>query len=124
MISVKHFMDAAEPADGVRVWVEPTGLTRDLSEWCSVHQLWPAVAPPKKVWQFFQSHPDEWEIFRGQYHDYLAHSPHKPRLQELACELRNGSITLLHQGPTPEHNSAEALREFLQELESYCPRPQ
>ena len=45
MIKIKHFMDAREEDDGERLWVEPTGLTKDLVEWCAVDHLLPHLGP-------------------------------------------------------------------------------
>ena len=122
MIAIKHFLEEIEPADGLRIWVEPIGLTRDLAEWCQVHNLLSHVAPPAALWHWFQNHPDGYEFFRGRYHQWLAKSPYMPALQELACAARRQNITLLHQEDDGEHNTASALQEFLGELEAYCPR--
>jgi uncharacterized protein YeaO (DUF488 family) len=122
MISVKHFLDTVELVDGQRIWVEPIGLTRDLTEWCQVHNRLTHVAPPESLWHWFQNHPESYEFFRGRYHQWLAHSPYVPALRDLACAGRKQNITLLHQEDDAEHNTASALQEFLSELEAYCPR--
>jgi hypothetical protein len=36
MIKVKHLLDPIESDDGERIWIEPIGLTRDLSEMCAI----------------------------------------------------------------------------------------
>ena len=122
MIKIKHILDNLEPDDGVRLWVEPIGVTRDLREWCKVDQLLCHVGPPRDVWDWFEEHPDGYEAFRGQYHEWLGHSPYRAALQKLACAGMRENFTLVHQGEDCEHNSATALREFLSELEAYCPR--
>lgn len=122
MIKVKHFLDASEDNDGLRMWVEPIGLVKDLQEWCHVDHIMPHLGPPRDVWEWFEAHPDGYEAFRGQYHDSLAHSHYRPALQRLACAGIRENFTLLHGGDDPEHNCATALREFISELEAYCPR--
>src|SRR5688500_12791468 len=72
MIKVKHLMDAVEPDDGARFWVEPIGLTRDLRQWCSVGATLPQVAPPSQLTKWFDRHPEAYDVFRGCYHDHLA----------------------------------------------------
>ncbi|HXE53419.1 MAG TPA: DUF488 family protein [Tepidisphaeraceae bacterium] len=124
MIKVKHLFDAAEADDGVRMWVEPCGLTKDLREWCKVEQVMPHLGPPKDVWDWFGEHPDGYEYFRGQYHEALGHSHYRPALQRLACAGMRENFTLLHAEDDCEHNTATALREFISELEAYCPPEQ
>jgi uncharacterized protein YeaO (DUF488 family) len=121
MIKIKHLMDAAEPDDGDRLWIEPHGLTKDLCEWCRVNHLVPHLGPPVKLWEWFSDHPDGYDFFRARYHEALADGPYKPALQQLACIGARDNFTLLHTGDDPEHNTATALYEFLSELEAYCP---
>ena len=122
MIKIKHLLDAVEPDDGQRISVEPINLTRDLREWCKVDHVLCHLGPPKKLWEWFEEHPDGYDYFRAQYHDALTKSVYKPALQQLACAGIRETFTLLHQGDDPGHNSATALHEFLTELEAYCPR--
>jgi len=121
MIHVKHFMDTVEADDGQRIWVEPIGLTHDLRGWCCVQRMLLNVAPPRQLWEWFNSNPEGYEFFRGKYHEWLSRSPYMPALQELAYAGLHENLTLLHQGDHPEHNSAMALHDFLIELEAYCP---
>jgi uncharacterized protein YeaO (DUF488 family) len=121
MIIIKHFMDQIEADDGSRIWVEPIGLTRDLTGWCEVDHTLCHVAPPRDLWEWFADHPDGYGYFRERYHDWLSNSPYLPSLKELAWAATRENITLLHQSEDNEHNSAMALYEFLSELEAYCP---
>ena len=122
MIKVKHVFDAVETDDGLRMWVEPTGLTKDLREWCRVDHVMPHLGPPRDVWQWYAEHPDGYEVFRGQYHECLSRSPYRPALQKLACAAIRETFTLVHAADDGEHNCATALRDFISELEAYCPR--
>lgn len=124
MIKVKHLLDAVEADDGLRMWVEPSGLTKDLREWCKVEHVMPHLGPPKDIWEWFEAHPDGYEVFRGQYHEALGHSRYRPALQRLACAAMRENFTLLHTADDCEHNCATALREFISELEAYCPPEQ
>jgi uncharacterized protein YeaO (DUF488 family) len=121
MIKIKHFLDAAEPDDGQRMWVEPIGLTQDLRELCKVSEISSCLGPPRELWQWFAEHPDGYDLFRAKYHEALKQGPHGQTLLQIACAAQQRPITLLHQGDDPAHNTATALYEFLTELEAYCP---
>jgi len=118
MIKVKHFMDAAEPDDGMRIWVEPIGLTRDLVNWCEVDYVLRHLGPPLPLWDWLEEHPgpDAYDYFRGIYHEHLARSHYAVALRHLALASAEDNCTLLHQSDDPAHNSAVALYEFLSEL--------
>jgi len=121
MIKIKHLFDAAEKDDGMRLWVEPIGLCKDLCEWCQVNQLMCQVAPPMHLWEWFEKHPDGYGHFRGTYHEVLSKSAWRPALQQLASASQKQNFTLIHQGDDPAQNTATALYEFIVELQSYCP---
>jgi uncharacterized protein YeaO (DUF488 family) len=121
MIKIKHFLDGLDVNDGVRVWIEPIGVTRDLRQWCSIDHLLTAVAPPVQLWRWFAEHPDGYDYFRGRYHECLSRSPHRHVLQQLVWAAAEEDFTLLHQGDDPTHNTATALYEFLAELAAYLP---
>lgn len=122
MIKLKHFLEAAEPDDGQRIWAEPLGLTRDLREWCHVDLMMSHLGPPRELWDWFNEHPDGYDFFRGRYHENLKQSSYGDTLYNLACTAVREDITLLYDGEDPEHNTATALYEFISELEAYCPR--
>jgi uncharacterized protein YeaO (DUF488 family) len=120
MIKVKHLMDEVEHDDGQRLWVEPIGLTRDMREWCSVHEVLPQFGPPIALWRLLETRPEEaYDYFRGRYHEHLAAGQLKPALQALAQAGMHENFTLLHQSLDREHNTATALRDFISELEAY-----
>lgn len=121
MIKLKHFMEAVEEDDGKRLWIEPIGLTRDLVDWCRIDHVLSHLGPPLKVWEWFEEHPDGYEVFRGQYHQALASGPYRPALQHLAAAAARDNFTLTYQGDDPQHNTATALYEFLSELSAYKP---
>ena len=121
MINIKHFLDPVEPDDGLRLWVEPIGLTRDLRSWCSVHCVLTQLAPPREVCNWFERHggADAYEYFRALYHEHLSAEPCAEPARELAGHAACHDVTLLHQGDDPAHNTATALYEYLSELSQY-----
>lgn len=121
MIQVKHLLEAVEPDDGQRIWVEPIGLTLDLRDWCKVDHVLSNFGPPLHLWRWYESHPQGYEYFRAKYHEALSSSAHKSMLIDLATAARQANFTLIHQGDDPEHNTATALYEFLSELQAYAP---
>lgn len=116
MIKVKHLMDAVEPDDGQRLWVEWTGLARDLREWCKVDHVLSHLGPARAASDQFEEHPDAYDEFRAKYHEALAASPYKVALQHLARASSHENFTLLHVGDDPNQNAAAALHEYLSEL--------
>jgi uncharacterized protein YeaO (DUF488 family) len=120
MIKIKHLLDDVEKDDGDRLWVEPIGVTADLREWCQVQYVLSDLGPPKKLWEWFQNHPDGYEYFRGKYHEHLSHGRRRKAARHLAAAAFQEDFTLVHQGDDPERNSATALYEFLTELQAYA----
>jgi len=119
MIFVKHFMDAPEPDDGVRMWVEPIELVPELRRWCCVDHCLTHVGPPADLRQWFADHALEYEEFRGRYHEHLAKGPYKRVLHDFAvAAVGTENVTLLHDEDDPSHNSATAFAEYLTELSS------
>jgi uncharacterized protein YeaO (DUF488 family) len=121
MFKVKHFMDAVEADDGMRLWVEPFGLTRDLRDMCWVAHVLPRFGPPRDLRLWFDAHPDGYQYFRSRYHEHLDRSDVKPLMEQLAAKAIVENVTLLHQGSDPEWNTGMALYEYLSELQAYCP---
>jgi uncharacterized protein YeaO (DUF488 family) len=119
MIKVKHLMDALEADDGLRISVEPVGLTLDLIQWCRVDHVLTHLGPARRLWDWFDEHPDGWDYFRAKYHEHLARGPYRPALQAMAQAAMTENLTLLHTGDDPNHNTAAALHEFLVELQAY-----
>jgi uncharacterized protein YeaO (DUF488 family) len=119
MIKVKQVLDDLEKDDGLRVWVEPIGCTRDLQELCRIDRVESRLGPSVHLWRWFEQHPGAYDYFRAQYHELLHNGPHRAALEDLIRASRVGTVTLLHQSDNPVHNTAMALYEFLCELEAY-----
>lgn len=121
MMKIKHFLDAIEPDDGQRLWVEPIGLTLELQEWCQINQVASHLGPNLKLWRWFEKHPDGYDYFRGKYHEALAKGSNSEALRQLVQAASKQNVTLIYEGSDPQHNTAVALYEFLSELEAWCP---
>jgi uncharacterized protein YeaO (DUF488 family) len=119
MIKIKHFMEAKEADDGERLWVEPIKLTKDLIEWCAVDHVLVHLGPPMELCEWFEEHPDGYDYFRGNYHEFLTKNGLRKPLWQLAKAGLNENFTLLHQGDDAEHNTATALYEYLNELSAH-----
>lgn len=119
MIKIKHFMDAREEDDGERLWVESVNLTKDLVEWCQVDHVLVHLGPPAELRDWFEEHPDGYDYFRGNYHEFLTKNGLRKPLWQLAKAGLNENFTLLHQGDDAEHNTATALYEYLNELSAH-----
>ncbi|MGC4033919.1 MAG: DUF488 family protein [Tepidisphaeraceae bacterium] len=120
MFKVKNVFDAIEADDGLRLWVEPIGLTRDLTDWCQVHDAKAGLAPDRLLAAWFDRHPDGYDFFRGRYHESLRAGPHMTELRDLAVLGQRENVTLLHQSANANENAASALHEFLTELQAYA----
>ena len=113
MIKVKSIFDPVEADDGVRIWVEPIGLTRDLQQWCDVDYVLPQLGPPLRVWNELHEHPDRYDYFAAEYYAFLDQEPRRTTLAQLAALSASRQLTLLHEGDDPCRNSATVLFEFL-----------
>lgn len=120
MVKAKHFMETLEADDGLRAWVEPIGLTKDLQEWCSVDEVLLILGPPRGLSEWFEAHPGEYEEFRGRYHRWLSASPYRPSLEKIARNSSSADVTFLHASDDADHNCASALKEFIAELAASC----
>lgn len=118
MIKIKHLLDEKDSEDGLRIWVEPVGVTRDLRELCSIDHLLHATAPPRALWQWLAGHPNDYHLFRAHYHAWLGQSAYRRLLRQLARSARRHNLTFVHQGDDPDQNTAAALRDFLVQLQA------
>jgi uncharacterized protein YeaO (DUF488 family) len=111
MIRIKRVYEPPAPEDGVRLLVDrlwPRGVSKDaaaLSGWLR------EVAPSLELRRWFGHDPARWDEFRRRYGEELRRRPEA--WQPIAQAARRGDVTLLYGARDPEHNNAEALREFL-----------
>jgi uncharacterized protein YeaO (DUF488 family) len=112
MIKLKRVYEDPSPEDGLRVLVErlwPRGLSKERA----AVDLWlKDVAPSPELRKWFGHDPARWEQFQERYQKEL-------RKQEDAVQLlkqkgKEGTVTLVYAARDEEHNSALALKRFLQ----------
>jgi uncharacterized protein YeaO (DUF488 family) len=113
MITIKHFLETPEVEDGMRLWVEPFGVTRDLCDWCRIGVVLSEIGPPPLLWDWFDLNPSGYESFRKIYHAYLSQPLFASLLQKILDLSERVNVTLLHQSTAASENTAAALCEFL-----------
>lgn len=113
MIQTRRVYDAPEPGAGARFLVErlwPRGMKKEALEldgWLK------DVAPSADLRRWFGHDPAKWEEFRRRYFAELDRHPEAwLPIQEAA---RRGKVTLLYSARDTEHNSAVALKAYLEE---------
>ncbi|MDP3183046.1 MAG: DUF488 domain-containing protein [Desulfobaccales bacterium] len=112
MIRVKRVYQEPESQDGLRILVErlwPRGLTKEQAR----ADLWlKEVAPSPQLRTWFGHDPYKWAEFCRRYRAEL-----EERLDLLAFlrqKSREGTVTLIYAARDEEHNSALALKAFLE----------
>ncbi len=111
-IRLKRVYDPPDPGDGRRFLVErlwPRGMKKaalPMDGWLK------EVAPSEALRRWFAHDPKKWEEFQRRYFAELDRKPEawKPLLEA----ARQGTITLLFSARDLEHNSAVALRVYLE----------
>ncbi len=116
MIQIKNLFETPAASDGLRLWVGPVGLTRDLAAWCKVDRWLKEGSPHLELTEWFEEHPDGWEFFRGKHHEALVKSGSIPLLRSLSEQAVRENITLLYAESNPSENCAVSLYEFLTAL--------
>lgn len=111
MITVKRVYDEGEKS-GARYLVErlwPRGMRKEalaLDGWLK------DVAPSTELRQWFAHDPAKWAEFRERYFAEL--DAHRDAWGVLMDAAHKGNVTLLYSAKDTEHNSAVALKEYLQ----------
>ena len=113
MIRIKRVYDDADQGDGARYLVErlwPRGMRKEdlrLDGWLK------DVAPSPDLRRWFAHDPAKWDEFKRRYFAELDARP--DAWQPLAEAARKGDVTLLYSARDTEHNSALALKEYLEQ---------
>jgi uncharacterized protein YeaO (DUF488 family) len=111
-IRLKRAYDTPVPSDGRRILVErlwPRGLSKERV----AVDLWlKDVAPSSELRRWFGHDPGRWEEFRRRYHEELRRRPEG--LARLSAYVAQGPVTLVYGSREREHNSAAALKAFLE----------
>ncbi len=112
-IKLKRVYEEASDDDGPRILVErlwPRGVAKGEAR----IDLWiKDVAPSTGLRKWFGHDPEKWPLFRRQYWEELRGSG--AALGELRQKLEAGTVTLIYSSHDREHNSAVALKEFLEQ---------
>jgi uncharacterized protein YeaO (DUF488 family) len=113
MIYLKRAYDKPSSRDGLRVLVErlwPRGVRKDEAK----IDLWlKDVAPSAELRKWFHHAPEKWKEFRKRYWSELAKKG--DLLTLLKHRTAEGPVTFVFAASDEEHNSALALKEFLDE---------
>jgi uncharacterized protein YeaO (DUF488 family) len=113
MIQLKRAYAKASRRDGLRILVErlwPRGVSKEHA----AIDLWlKDLAPSTKLRQWFHHDPQRWSEFRRKYWSEL--SQLGDLLQLLHHRTTEGPVTFVYAAGDKEHNSAVALKEFLEE---------
>lgn len=115
MIRTKRVYDPPEPEDGARFLVErlwPRGMPKAALQ---LHGWLRDVAPSTALRRWFGHDPVKWEPFCQRYFAELAEKPEA--VQPLLQAARQGNVTLLYSARDTAHNSARALKMY---LEAHC----
>lgn len=114
MIKVKRVYDLPSQDDGERFLVErlwPRGVTREaahLTAWLK------DLAPSPALRQWFGHDPKRWAEFQKRYEKELQMLEKQAMLRQLADKARQGTVTLVFAAWDTEHNSAVALKHFIE----------
>jgi uncharacterized protein YeaO (DUF488 family) len=113
MINIKRVYDPFSKADGVRFLVErlwPRGMKKDALQ---MDAWYKNLAPSDGLRRWFSHDPAKWEEFQRRYRAELADNP--AACQPLLDAATLGNIILLYSARDTEHNSAVALKAYLEE---------
>jgi uncharacterized protein YeaO (DUF488 family) len=112
MIRVKRVYDRPEPTDGARLLVErlwPRGVKKEalqMTDWLK------EVTPSDALRRWFGHDPAKWEEFQRRYFAELDSRP--GAWQPIVEAARRGHVTFLYSARDPEHNSAIALKAYVE----------
>jgi uncharacterized protein YeaO (DUF488 family) len=111
-IQTKRVYPPPAKTDGTRFLVErlwPRGIKKEplkMRTWLR------DAAPSAALRKWFAHDPKKWPAFQRRYARELDANP--PAWQPLADAARKGKVTLLYSARDPEHNSAIALKIYLE----------
>lgn len=112
MIKLKRVYEEAEKDDGFRVLVErlwPRGMTKDRAH----VDLWlKDVSPSPDLRKWYGHEPAKWPSFCRRYWGELRDKRDLVKL--LKTKSRQGNVTFVYAASDEEHNSAAALRKFVE----------
>lgn len=113
-IRLKRIYDKPTKGDGRRVLVDriwPRGLKKNearIDEWLN------GIAPSAPLRKWFAHDPGKWKAFKKRYSAEL--DKQREKIEELACDARKSTVTLLFAANDTEYNNAVALKEYLEQF--------
>lgn len=113
MLRIRRVYEPPEPADGYRVLVDcfwPRGLTKESAR---IDAWRRDLAPSDALRRWFGHDPARWPAFRERYRAELLSPSRRTLLDELACRMREGTVTLLFAARDAARNNAVVLAEVL-----------
>jgi uncharacterized protein YeaO (DUF488 family) len=113
MIKLKRAYEKPSRQDGLRILVErlwPRGVSKEKA----AVDLWlKDLAPSTDLRKWFGHDPEKWDEFRKRYWSELKERGDLLRL--LKHRTTEGAVTFVYAASDEEHNSAVALKAYLQE---------
>lgn len=113
MIRLKRIYDQSSKRDGLRILVErlwPRGVGKEKA----AVDLWlKELAPSTELRKWFNHEPEKWSEFRKRYWSELEQKG--DLLVLLKHRASEETVTFVYAAHDEEHNSAVALKEFLEE---------
>jgi uncharacterized protein YeaO (DUF488 family) len=113
MIQLKRSYDEPSKRDGLRILVErlwPRGIRKEKA----AVDLWlKDLAPSTELRKWFNHDPEKWVEFRKRYWSELERKG--DLLVLLKHRTTEGAVTFVYAAHDEQHNSARALKEFLEE---------
>ena len=112
MIKLKRIYEKPLKEDGIRILVKrlwPRGFTKERA----AINLWlKDIAPSSELRKWFGHDPARWEEFRNRYWAELTEK--KELIASLKQKSKQGTVTLIYSSSDEKHNSAVALKMFLE----------
>ncbi len=115
MIKLKRVYENPAHEDGVRILVErlwPRGLAKEHA----AIDIWlKDIAPSPELRKWFSHDPEKWKGFCERYREEL--DQNKDLVNVLKEKIKKGTVTFVYAAKDEEHNSAVALKMFLENPE-------
>ena len=112
MIRLKRVYEEAARNDGYRVLVErlwPRGVSKEKAN----IRLWAKeIAPSAELRKWYGHNLARWEEFKKRYWRGLKEK--QESLEEIRSRAREGTVTFVYAARDEEHNSAMALKDYLE----------
>ncbi len=113
MIKIKRIYNAPARDDNFRILVDrlwPRGISKDKAK----IDLWlKDIAPSDSLRKWFDHDPAKWAVFKRKYFKELDNK--KDLIKEIT-KRAEGGVTLLYAAKDEQHNNAQALKEYMEDI--------